>query len=148
MVTLCLLFVCENVISRFFLLFLNFQVAAAGKTGAGQPLSSTGSCLEQFRPHPFLECQGARGTCAFFSDKFSFWLTTIEPTKEFDVPETKVLNSKKGDTLTNRVSRCKVCQRVPSSWNGRANITPAQFDNGGDGSSILGRFARRIRNWF
>ena len=60
-------------------------MAAAGKTGAGQPLSSTGSCLEQFRPQPFLECQGARGTCAFFSDKFSFWLTTVELTKEFEV---------------------------------------------------------------
>lgn len=119
------------------------MVAAAGKTGAGQSLSSTGSCLEQFRPQPFVECQGARGTCAFFSDKFSFWLTTIEPTREFEIPETKVLNAGKGDTLVNRVSRCKVCQRVPKYWTPPVKA-PAP---GMDDSSLLHRVARGIRNW-
>ena len=144
-------------------------MAAAGKTGAGQPLSSTGSCLEQFRPQPFLECQGARGTCAFFSDKFSFWLTTVEPAKEFEVPETKVLNSNKGDELTNQVSRCKVCQRVASSK--RTSSSGGNANNGNGGvlepdsgfsrpktngkvngnepeSTLFGRMARSIRNWF
>lgn len=148
-------------------------MAAAGKTGAGQPLSSTGSCLEQFRPQPFLECQGARGTCAFFSDKFSFWLTTVEPTKEFEVPETKVLNSNKGDELTNQVSRCKVCQRAASSSK-RTRSSGGVANNGGSNnggvvqpdsvidrpktnpkangnepeSTLFGRMARSIRNWF
>ncbi|XP_066922339.1 collagen alpha-2(IV) chain-like [Clytia hemisphaerica] len=121
------------------------MVAGAGKTGAGQPLSSTGSCLEKFRPQPFLECQGSRGTCAFFSDKFSFWLTTIEPTKEFEIPEPKVLDTNKGDQLTNRVSRCKVCLRVPrSNRPDSPNSAPANKD----ASSLLDRVARRIRNWF
>lgn len=39
--------------------------------------SSPGSCLEDFRTTPFIECNGARGSCHFFANKFSFWLTTI-----------------------------------------------------------------------
>lgn len=86
------------------------MVAGAGKTGAGQSLSSAGSCLQEFRPKPFIECQGARGTCHFFSDKFSFWLTTIDETKMFttQTPNTLV---KGRDDLKSRVSRCRVCIR-------------------------------------
>jgi hypothetical protein len=87
------------------------MVAGAGKTGAGQSLSSSGSCLEEFRPKPFIECQGARGTCHFFSDKFSFWLTTIDETKMFTTQQPQTLIKDKGDDLKSRVSRCRVCIR-------------------------------------
>lgn len=47
--------------------------------------SSPGSCLEDFRATPFIECNGARGTCHYFANKFSFWLTTIEDDQQFRV---------------------------------------------------------------
>ena len=47
--------------------------------------SSPGSCLEDFRATPFIECNGARGSCHYFANKFSFWLTTIDNDQEFKV---------------------------------------------------------------
>ena len=57
----------------------------AGAEGGGQSLSSPGSCLEDFRTTPFIECNGARGTCHYFANKFSFWLTTIDDSQQFSV---------------------------------------------------------------
>ena len=53
------------------------QHTGAGAEGGGQPLSSPGSCLEDFRASPFIECNGARGTCHYFANTLSFWLATI-----------------------------------------------------------------------
>lgn len=80
------------------------QHTAAGAEGGGQSLSSPGSCLEDFRSTPFIECNGARGSCHYFANKFSFWLTTIENDAQFERPESETL---RGNLLT-RVSRCKV----------------------------------------
>ncbi|XP_065643580.1 uncharacterized protein LOC100214647 isoform X2 [Hydra vulgaris] len=85
------------------------MVAAAGNTGAGQSLSSAGSCLETFRPKTIVECQGSGGTCNFFSDKFSFWLTTIAPDKQFQTEELEIFGD--DDELHKRVSTCQVCIR-------------------------------------
>merc|ERR1711988_52102 len=49
----------------------------AGSQGGGQSLSSPGSCLETFRSSPFIECHG-RGTCNYFANTYSFWLTTVQ----------------------------------------------------------------------
>ncbi|KAH9527761.1 type IV collagen, variant 2 [Dermatophagoides farinae] len=65
----------------------------AGAEGGGQSLSSPGSCLEEFRATPFIECNGAAGGCHFFANKFSFWLTTIEAGKEFQKPISETLKS-------------------------------------------------------
>lgn len=78
----------------------------AGAEGGGQSLSSPGSCLEDFRATPFIECNGARGSCHYFANKFSFWLTTIDNDTEFKVPESQTLKS---GNLRTRVSRCQVC---------------------------------------
>ena len=118
------------------------KVAAAGKTGAGQSLASTGSCLEEFRPKPFIECEGARGTCHFFSDKFSFWLVTIDKSREFDAQTPVTLNKNKGDDLTSRVSRCRVCIRRPTKKGG--NSLPELSDSAG----FFGRMARSVRSLF
>lgn len=115
-------------------------MAGAGKTGSGQSLSSSGSCLETFRAKPFVECQGARGTCQFFSDKYSFWLTTVDLTREFETQETEVLNTDKGDVLTSRVSRCKVCLRSTG------DSLPGKLADGGD-STVLKRMARSVKKW-
>lgn len=116
--------------------FVIKQVAAAGNTGAGQSLSSSGSCLEEFRPKPFVECQGSRGTCHFFSDKYSFWLVTIDQTQQFEKQLPTTLNANKGDDLSSRVSRCRVCLRTGENSDNRPE------------SGILRRLSRSIRKWF
>lgn len=82
------------------------QHTAAGAEGGGQALSSPGSCLEDFRATPFIECNGARGTCHYFANKLSFWLAIIEDRNQFSRPVSETL--KAGNQLT-RVSRCQVC---------------------------------------
>ncbi|KAF6083840.1 collagen type IV alpha 2 chain [Phyllostomus discolor] len=81
---------------------------AAGDEGGGQSLMSPGSCLEDFRATPFIECNGARGTCHYFANKYSFWLTTI--------PEQNFQSSPSPDTLKaglirTHISRCQVCMK-------------------------------------
>ena len=98
---------CESVYLRFWWSF--FQHTAAGAEGGGQSLSSPGSCLEDFRATPFIECNGARGSCHYFANKFSFWLTTIEQNNQFKTPRSQTL--KAGD-LRSRVSRCQVCMKT------------------------------------
>uniref|UniRef100_T1JC20 Collagen IV NC1 domain-containing protein n=1 Tax=Strigamia maritima TaxID=126957 RepID=T1JC20_STRMM len=81
----------------------------AGAEGGGQSLSSPGSCLEDFRATPFIECHGARGTChyyASYASKHSFWLATIDPDKMFVKPSSVTL---KAGSQRSRVSRCQVC---------------------------------------
>lgn len=82
---------------------------AAGAEGGGQSLVSPGSCLEDFRATPFIECNGARGTCHFFANKYSFWLTTVEHNNQFiSGPPQDTL---KGEQMRTRVSRCQVCTK-------------------------------------
>lgn len=81
---------------------------AAGAQGGGHPLASSGSCLEDFRSTPFIECNGARGTCHYFANSLSFWLTNIEESQQFTRPISQTLKSL---NLRSRVSRCNVCLR-------------------------------------
>lgn len=73
--------------------------------GGGQSLASPGSCLEDFRATPFIECNGPRGSCHYFADGLSFWLATIEEDQQFIAPQKQTL--KNGDR--SRISRCQVC---------------------------------------
>ena len=84
------------------------QHTAAGAEGGGQSLSRPGSCLEDFRATPFIECNGARGTCHYFANTLSFWLATVESGDQFTRPLSQTL---KAGNLRNRVSRCQVCIR-------------------------------------
>jgi len=84
-----------------------FMNTDAGAEGSGQPLSSPGSCLEDFRPNPFIECQG-HGKCNYYTTAYSFWLATIEHNDQFRSPDSQTLKS--GD-LISKVSRCQVCIR-------------------------------------
>uniref|UniRef100_A0A8C7ECZ5 Collagen type IV alpha 1 chain n=1 Tax=Nothoprocta perdicaria TaxID=30464 RepID=A0A8C7ECZ5_NOTPE len=80
---------------------------SAGAEGSGQALASPGSCLEEFRSAPFIECHG-RGTCNYYANAYSFWLATIERHEMFKKPTPSTL--KAGDLRSN-VSRCQVCMR-------------------------------------
>lgn len=53
-----------------------------GAEGSGQPLASPGSCLEDFRKIPFIECHG-RGTCNYYTDSYSYWLAALNPDNMF-----------------------------------------------------------------
>lgn len=82
------------------------QHTGAGSQGGGQSLSSPGSCLEDFRTTPFIECNGAGGSCHYFANGLSFWLTTIDPDKQFTMPQKQVFSNY---DLRSHISRCKVC---------------------------------------
>ena len=58
------------------------QQTGVGAEGSGQPLVSPGSCLEQFRQVPFIECHG-HGTCNYYPDSYSYWLATLNPRHMF-----------------------------------------------------------------
>ncbi|PKU47929.1 collagen alpha-4 chain [Limosa lapponica baueri] len=79
----------------------------SGDQGGGQSLMSPGSCLEDFRSAPFIECQGQRGTCQFFANEYSFWLTTVMPELQFaSAPVSGTL--KEGQEQRRKISRCQV----------------------------------------
>lgn len=86
---------------------LSPQHTAAGNEGGGQSLSSPGSCLEDFRTTPFIECNGAKGTCHYFANKNSFWLTSVDQSFHTD-PTAETL---KAGQLLSRISRCQVCMK-------------------------------------
>jgi integrin beta 8 len=92
---------------------INLKHTAAGAEGGGQSLLSPGSCLEDFRATPFIECNGARGTCHYFANKFSFWLTTVEANSQFERPVSETL---KAGNLRTKVSRCSVCIKDTNFW--------------------------------
>lgn len=58
------------------------QHTSSGAAGSGQALVSPGSCLEDFRASPFIECHG-RGTCNYYSNSYSFWLATVDDLEMF-----------------------------------------------------------------
>jgi len=67
---------------------------------------SPGSCLEEFRVRPFIECRGL-GTCNYFATATSYWLATIHDEDMFRKPQQQTLKA----DYTSRVSRCAVCIR-------------------------------------
>lgn len=95
------------VLSQIMCFFSFFQHTDSGAEGAGQSLISPGSCLEDFRSNPFIECTGL-GRCNLFPSAFSYWLATIELEDQFRRPQQQTL--KAGD-LKSRVSRCNTCMK-------------------------------------
>lgn len=81
---------------------------SAGHGGGGQALAGPGSCLEDFRATPFIECNGGKGHCHYYETQTSFWLTTVEERDQFRRPQQETL---KAGNLLSRVSRCNVCIR-------------------------------------
>uniref|UniRef100_A0A8C5RPA3 Collagen IV NC1 domain-containing protein n=1 Tax=Laticauda laticaudata TaxID=8630 RepID=A0A8C5RPA3_LATLA len=80
---------------------------SAGAEGSGQALASPGSCLEEFRSAPFVECHG-KGTCNYYANAYSFWLATIERNEMFKKPSSSTL---KAGELHSNISRCQVCMK-------------------------------------
>ncbi|CAL8348455.1 unnamed protein product [Arctogadus glacialis] len=78
-----------------------------GSEGSGQPLASPGSCLQEFRKIPFIECHG-RGTCNYYTDSYSYWLAALDPNQLFSKPRAQTV---KGDCPGSIISRCRVCMK-------------------------------------
>uniref|UniRef100_A0A3Q1G1L9 Collagen IV NC1 domain-containing protein n=1 Tax=Acanthochromis polyacanthus TaxID=80966 RepID=A0A3Q1G1L9_9TELE len=82
----------------------------AGDEGGGQSLTSSGSCLTDFRAQPFVECQGPRGTCHYFANIYSFWLKSV--------PASAAASSSSASTMTDsseqreNIGRCNVCMMM------------------------------------
>jgi integrin beta 8 len=74
-------------------------------------LSSPGSCLKDFRANPFIECHG-RGTCQFYANTYSYWMTTVESQNQFKTQQPETL---KANNLRNRISKCTVCMKSTPS---------------------------------
>ncbi|XP_008285464.1 collagen alpha-2(IV) chain [Stegastes partitus] len=82
----------------------------AGDEGGGQSLTSSGSCLTDFRAQPFVECQGPRGTCHYFANIYSFWLTIMEDsTSSSDRSATTMTDSSQ---QRENIGRCNVCMMM------------------------------------
>lgn len=86
----------------------------AGDEGGGQSLTSSGSCLRDFRSQPFLECQGPRGTCHYFSNIYSFWLTRVDTPTSFTSSSSSSAATMLMDEQQQRqnVGRCNVCMKA------------------------------------
>lgn len=81
---------------------------STGYGGGGQALAGPGSCLQDFRATPFIECNGGKGHCFFYDTLTSFWLVTIDQTQQFRRPAMETI---KAGNLLSKVSRCNVCIR-------------------------------------
>lgn len=79
-----------------------------GAEGSGQPLASPGSCLENFRKIPFIECHG-RGTCNYYTDSYSYWLAALNPADMFSKPKPQ---TNRGNLPGDLISRCRVCMKL------------------------------------
>ena len=109
----------------------------AGKSGGGALLSSPGSCLEEFRASPFIECH-SRGTCDFYHNAYSFWLAIIEDQHQFMTP---VHDVAKAGNLQNRLSRCAVCKRNARVQSANASEVEAAYSDMGGRSDAFYRDA-------
>merc|ERR1712054_53810 len=98
---------CPNGYKSLWLGYSFLAHTSEGAEGGGQDMSSPGSCLEDFRATPFIECTGARGTCQFFANSLSFWVRTFNANQQFADPQLQALKGKVNSR--NQVSRCKVC---------------------------------------
>lgn len=79
-----------------------------------QNLISPGSCLEEFRAQPVIECHG-RGTCSVYDGITSYWLTVIEDHEQFKTPRQQTLKADQ----TSKISRCTVCRKMDRSFRAR-----------------------------
>ncbi|KAG5675946.1 hypothetical protein PVAND_005803 [Polypedilum vanderplanki] len=88
-----------------------------------QNLISPGSCLEEFRAQPVIECHG-RGSCNIFDGITSFWLTVIEDSEQFRKPKQQTLKADQ----TSKISRCSVCRKMDNSLRSRT-VSRVQLPN-------------------
>ncbi|KAF6770970.1 hypothetical protein AHF37_10466 [Paragonimus kellicotti] len=86
----------------------------SGKHGGGQQLSSPGSCMEQFRYSPVIECNNNVGMCHYWADAKVYYLRALDHSRDqFEKPQGFTMKAAEGPVLNN-VSKCRVCMKLPS----------------------------------
>lgn len=119
-------------------LIIQLQHTASGADGSGQSLVSPGSCLLDFRPTPFIECHGV-GRCNYFSNAYSYWLSTIEDREMFSKPRQQTL---KAGNLESRISRCAVCMRT-SQFYRSGNYPPDDYYTRRQGRNVKHKLLKK-----
>lgn len=79
---------------------ISLQSTTDNTGGFGQNLVSPGSCLEEFRAQPVIECHG-HGRCSYYDQLASFWLAVIEENNQFSQPRQNTLKADQ----TSQISR-------------------------------------------
>ena len=87
------------------------QHTGAGDEGGGQSLTSSGSCLQDFWAQPYVECQGPRGTCHYFTNIYSFWLTSTAPRASSPPAQTEPMVLLQPWQQRATAGRCSVCMK-------------------------------------
>lgn len=82
------------------LLIPELQTTLDNTGGIGQNLVSPGSCLEEFRAQPVIECHG-HGRCNYYDALASFWLSVIEEQEMWSQPRQQTLKT----DPTSKISR-------------------------------------------
>lgn len=87
---------------HFFFKCHNFSLQSSTDNtgGFGQNLISPGSCLEEFRSNPVIECHG-HGRCNYYDQLASFWLAVIDEDQQFRKPKQQTLKADQ----TSKISR-------------------------------------------
>jgi collagen type IV alpha len=113
---------CPNTWEEAWIGYSYYMQTSDASGNSHQSLVSPGSCLEEFRAQPVIECHG-RGTCNIFDGITSFWLTVIEESDQFKKPKQQTLKADQ----TSKISRCTVCRKVERAF---ARARPASpFNN-------------------
>lgn len=87
-------------ITFILILHSQFQTTNDNTGGFGQNLVSPGSCLEEFRSQPVIECHG-QGRCNFYDPVASFWMAVIEESEMWQMPRPATLKADQ----TSKISR-------------------------------------------
>lgn len=100
---------CETLI--YFIRFMRLQSTTDNSGGFGQDLISPGSCLEEFRPQPVIECHG-HGRCNYYDQLASFWLAVIEEDEQFSRPSQQTLKADHTKMISRFVENIKAAFSV------------------------------------
>lgn len=109
----------DHVVPDLLPLLVFVQHTSAGAEGSGQALASPGSCLEEFRSAPFIECHG-RGTCNYYANSYSFWLATIEDSDMFTWEKVVLILS----NITKEACFCNSGLSLQTLWLPRKSLSP------------------------
>jgi len=107
------------------------SVTDAGGRGGGQKMDSPGSCLGTFRTTPFIQCQG-NGNCNTLPTAQSFWLSIVEPDRQFVQPQIETLSTE--SIIKSHTSKCAVCLKNPTEIDGSDQIENNNFGEDFDGN--------------
>lgn len=79
--------------------------------GIGQNLASPGSCLEEFRSQPIIECHG-HGKCNYYDTLTSFWMAVIEEHEQWLAPKQVTLKADQTSKISRYIILLKIYLKI------------------------------------